>query len=113
MPKVPATAVTLIVADAVEPAAVALTVAVPTAGEPVPETIIENLPEVSVTPEVVLSDSWPPEVVTHDAVNGVPISPTFCAFLATKVTVTGDVPSLGTLEPEVPNTDSVEPAIWI
>src|SRR5512146_879201 len=111
IPKAPAAVVTFIVADAVEPAAVAVTVAVPMAGAPVPETVTANFPLASVVPDVGLSVSWPPVVVTQDTVYGVPTRAAPCAFLAMKVMVAGDVPSLGTLEPVVPNTESVEPSI--
>jgi hypothetical protein len=114
IPKVPAGAVTLIVADVVAPAADAVIVAVPVA-VPVPATVSENLPNASVEPVVGISVSWPPVVVIQEAVNGVLASPVPCAFLAIKVTVTDAAPLLGTLEPVLLNTESVEPdiCIWI
>jgi hypothetical protein len=112
MPNVPAAAETVIDCDADEPAAVAVTVAVPALAA-VPAVTIENLPCASVTPDVGDIVSCPPVFVAQVAVYATPGKPVPTAFFAINVTVTGDVPSLGTLVPDVENTESVEPEIWI
>ena len=111
MPNVAAADETVMVAEAVDPAATEDTVAVPVAGEPAPETTIENTPDEFVVPDVLSRVNCPPVVVTQEAVNGVFASPLPCAFLAIKEIVTGEVPSFGTLEPVDESTLNVEPAI--
>jgi hypothetical protein len=100
---------TVPVVVAVDPTEVAVTVAVPLPPA-TPETVVENLPALSVVPDVGLTLTTPGPVVATET--GAPATTEPAPFLAIKVTIAGDDPSSGTVKPPPENTSSVEPDIW-
>ncbi|MDH4189046.1 MAG: hypothetical protein OEW21_02415 [Betaproteobacteria bacterium] len=102
--------VTLTVAAAVDPTAVAVTVATPTPPA-TPATLTVNFPALSVTPDAGVTVTTPvPEATTEIGALATPVP---CAFRAMKTILAGDVPLSGTVWPLPLNTASVEPEIWI